>query len=478
MGDPRRDGGGPVLPLDLAAAAADRVGPKAATLARLRAAGLPVPDGFCVTASAYRVHLAAAGLDDAARRVHRADPDGGRRLALRLRLHCLRDRLEPSTAGPLVAAWERLAGAAGGLVAVRSSALLENTPHASAAGQFETFLGVAGARDLVTAVRACWASLWSPRALRYLRDRGLDPAATAMAVLIQRLVPARAAGGALSRTPDGGMLLTGAWGLGAAVAHGEVVPDRFHLDGDGALVDVEPGVKDRLVACAGDMGPRARPVAPAMVATPCLGASEAEALGRLVRAAESVLGTPVEVEWALGGEGFEILQARPLRVEPLPAPDALGCGQPGLSDRERIRATAGHAGTAGSGRLLGGGGGAGTREAGGQQALPPPGELTGHPSGLGRGVGRACVVRSEGDLARVGLGDILVTSVAGPALATVLPRVAGVIAELGGSTSHLAALARERGVPAVLGVPAATRRIPDGAEVAVDGISGLVRWTR
>src|SRR5574341_409847 len=89
-------------------------------------------------------------------------------------------------------------------------------------------------------MRACWASLWSTRALRYLRDRGVDPAGTAMAVLVQRLVPARAAGGALSRTPEGGMLLTGAWGLGASVAHGEVVPDRFRLGRDGSLLGVEP----------------------------------------------------------------------------------------------------------------------------------------------------------------------------------------------------------------------------------------------
>jgi pyruvate,water dikinase len=78
----------------------------------------------------------------------------------------------------------------------------------------------------------------------------------------------------------------------------------------------------------------------------------------------------------------------------------------------------------------------------------------------------------------VKLGDVLVTQVAGPALTAVLPRVAGVVAELGGSTSHLAALARERGIPAVLGVGEATRRIPPGATVAVDGVTGIVRWMR
>jgi pyruvate,water dikinase len=84
----------------------------------------------------------------------------------------------------------------------------------------------------------------------------------------------------------------------------------------------------------------------------------------------------------------------------------------------------------------------------------------------------------EHDLEHVNAGDVLVTQVAGPALTAVLPREAGVVAELGGSTSHLAALARERGLPAVLGVRGATRLIPAGAKVAVDGVAGVVRWVR
>jgi pyruvate,water dikinase len=359
-----------------------------------------------------------AGVADAAARVTGADEPAARRLALTVRLGLTRAPLAlPAPDAP---------------VAVRSSALLEDSPRGGAPGQFETFLGVADARDLATAVRACWASLWSTRALRYLRGLGLDPAGTAMAVLIQRMVPARAAGGALSRAPDGGILVTGAWGLGASVAHGEVVPDRFRLAPDGTLLGIEPGVKDQLVACADGSGPRSRAVPATLISTPCLEPAEAEALGRLVRTTESILGAPVEVEWALGDEGLQLLQARPLRVDAEPPADAaLWQRHPGL---------------------------------------------TGQPSGLGWGVGRACVVRSEGDLARVGVGDVLVTTVAGPALSAVLPRVCAVVAERGGSTSHLAALARERGLPAVLGALEATRRIPDGARVAVDGIAGVVRW--
>jgi phosphohistidine swiveling domain-containing protein len=102
--------------------------------------------------------------------------------------------------------------------------------------------------------------------------------------------------------------------------------------------------------------------------------------------------------------------------------------------------------------------------------------LDGHPAGVGWGEGRACVVNCECELSRVVAGDVLVTRIAGPALSQVLPRVAAVVAERGGSTSHLASLARERGIPMVLGVHEATRRIPDGARMAVDGVAGTVRW--
>jgi len=88
------------------------------------------------------------------------------------------------------------------------------------------------------------------------------------------------------------------------------------------------------------------------------------------------------------------------------------------------------------------------------------------------------VVNCECELTRVAPGDVLITKVAGPSLSYVLPRVAGVVAELGGSTSHLASLARERGIPMVLGVLDATRQIPDGVPVAVDGVAGVVRWMR
>jgi pyruvate,water dikinase len=422
----------PVIPLgDAGRGTPARVGPKAATLARLGAAGLPVPAGFCLTADAYRAQLGAGGLEEPARRAGAAEDEReARRIALAVKLGLQRVPLEPAIAHPLSVAWTAL-GAPGSLGAVRSSALIEDAPTSSFAGQFDTFLGIANETDLVTAVRACWAALWSTRALRYMRTHGVNPADTAMAVLIQRLVPARASGGALSQAAGGDVVLTATWGLGTAVAQGEVVPDRYIVSRDASRMAMDPGRKDRLVRCAGDLGPLPEAVTREMAEAPCLAEDQARDLARLTLRAEAVLGMPVEVEWALGDSGFQILQARPLRVEGPAVPDEVWLRHPGLR---------------------------------------------GHPAGVGWGAGPARLVLSEHDLEHVEPGDVIVTQVAGPALTGVLLRAAAVVAELGGSTSHLAALARERGLPAVLGVAGATRTIPQGAQVAVDGVAGMVRW--
>jgi pyruvate,water dikinase len=418
-----------VHPLRTATDAA-RVGPKAANLAALSRAGLPTPGGFCVTADAYRRQIAHLGLSDLLRHYGKADQPAQRRLAVEIRLKLYQEALAPELYDDVIVAW----GAEQKPAAVRSSALIEDRADANFAGQFESFLGIAGEAEFMTALRACWAALWTTTARRSMAHHGQNPAQTAMAVLVQPLVAARASGGALSETADGQMLISATWGLGSTIAQGEVVPDRIVLSRQGFVRSNDAGRKHHREACshAGDgAGTSPQAVPAALVRAPCLKAGEATTLGRLMRKAEGALGMPVEIEWALGDDGFKLLQARPLHMRPAQVPDEIWLKHPGLN---------------------------------------------GHPAGIGWSSGRAVVVNCECELTRVAPGDILVTRVAGPALSHILPRVGGVVAELGGSTSHLASLARERGIPAVLGVLDATRRIPDGAQVAVDGVAGVVRW--
>ena len=417
-----------ILPLSSPAATVpDRVGPKAANLAALARAGLPTPDGFCIAADAYRRQIQHLGLGDAIGAYPQTDQPTQRRLAVEIRLKLYQSDLAPDVLADVLAAW----WAADKPAAVRSSALIEDRADANFAGQFESFLGVTDDTEFLTALRACWAALWTTNARRSMAQHGLDPAGTAMAVLVQPLVAARASGGGLSETADGQMLISATWGLGSAIAQGEVVPDRIVLSRHGFVRSNEAGRKHHRETCLHGAGTSQQAVPEALARAPCLEAGQATTLGRLMRKAEDVLGMPIEIEWALDDAGFKLLQARPLHVAPAQVPDEIWLKHPGLN---------------------------------------------GHPAGIGWGSGRAVVVNCECELSRVAPGDILVTRVAGPALSHILPRLGGVVAELGGSTSHLASLARERGIPAVLGVLDATRRIPDGAQVAVDGVAGVVRW--
>jgi pyruvate,water dikinase len=421
-----------VVPLSAATAAdADRIGPKAANLAALARAGLPTPGGFCLSADAYRAQIAALGLGDLVGRFATADVVAQRRLSVEIRLGLYEQPIAAPILEALLAAWQAQREGCKGPSAVRSSALIEDTKGSNFAGQFESFLGIADEAAFLTAVRACWAALWTTNARRYMENHGLSPSDTAMAVLIQPLIDARASGGGLSETAEGQMLISATWGLGSAIAQGEVVPDRIVLSRQGFLRKIDAGRKDHRETCGHGAGAMPQAVPRELVSAPCLEAGQAVTLGRMMRKAEAVVGGPVEVEWALDDAGFKLLQARPLTVEPAIVPDEIWLKHPGLN---------------------------------------------GHPAGIGWGSGRAVVVNCECELERVAPGDVLVTRVAGPALSHVLPRVAGVVAELGGSTSHLASLARERGIPMVLGVLDATSRIPDGSQVAVDGVAGVVRW--
>jgi pyruvate,water dikinase len=419
-----------VVPLEAAEEASpERIGPKAANLAALARAGLPTPGGFALSAAAYRRQVKALALESLLTRFAAADAREQRRLAVDIRLALYQQPIAEDIADPLLEAWGIQRAGSTANTAVRSSALIEDRAGATFAGQFESFLGIDEEPAFLTAVRACWAALWTTNARRYLDNYSAQD--TAMGVLVQPVVNALASGGGLSETAEGEMLISATWGLGSAIAQGEVVPDRIVLSRQGFVRKIDAGRKDHRATCG--HGASAEPVPVDLAQAPSLTPAQATTLGRLMRKAEHVIGGPTEIEWALDENGFKLLQARPLVIERTTVADEIWLKHPGLN---------------------------------------------GHPAGVGWGAGRAVVVGCECELSRVAPGDVLVTKVAGPSLSHVLPRVAGVVAELGGSTSHLASLARERGIPMVLGVLDATRHIPDGAQVAVDGVAGVVRWLR
>ncbi|MEU6791904.1 PEP/pyruvate-binding domain-containing protein [Nonomuraea wenchangensis] len=289
-----------VLPLDDPAADLALAGGKGASLARLARAGLPVPGGFHVTTAAYRAFVA-----DFRDEIDPRDPEGAAALFARHEIP------EP------VAAAIREAYAALGddvAVAVRSSATAEDLPELSFAGQQDTFLNVRG-DGLLPAVLRCWASLWNARAVAYRDRNGVPHDDVALAVVVQELVDADAAGIMFTADPVTGALdetvINASWGLGEAVVGGQVTPDTLVLRG-GAVVREQVGDKTVMTVRTPD-GTEDRPVPAELRRAPVLSAAQAAELAALGARVQDLYGVPMDVEWARRADGtLAVLQARPI----------------------------------------------------------------------------------------------------------------------------------------------------------------------
>jgi pyruvate,water dikinase len=281
-------------------------GGKAAHLGELCRAGLPVPEGFVVTTEACRRFMALAGLPANAP----APPDARARIV--------------STAVPADLADELLAAHRGLFdahtrVAVRSSATTEDLAQASFAGQHATYYHV-DAASLVKFVRDCWASLFSESALAYRTAAGVDTLPL-MAVIVQRLVPARVSGVAFTADPmgdDATLVIESAWGMGAAIVDGRVTPDRYRIQrGDLAIRDRR--IADKRVMVPPDpRDGRLQPVPLGERCRPSLSDAQAQRIASLALRCEALFGARQDVEWAIAGEQVYVLQSRPVTTSVRP----------------------------------------------------------------------------------------------------------------------------------------------------------------
>ncbi len=287
-------------------------GGKAANLGELVRAGLPVPAGFCLTTAAYRAVAAEPGVRAAIAGL----ASGGAPASVRGALSAA--PVPAAIASALASAYAELGEEV--VVAVRSSATAEDLPDASFAGQQDTILGVRGAAGVIAAVRRCWASLFSDRAVAYRAQRGIAPTAVELAVVVQSLVPASVAGVLFTADPLIGRrrraVIDASPGLGEAVVSGAVNPDHFVIEG-GEVVRRSIGDK-RLRIDADGAGTRQSEVAASEVA--CVSDAELLALVRLGERVEAHFGAPQDIEWALDERRRPaILQARPITtLYPLP----------------------------------------------------------------------------------------------------------------------------------------------------------------
>ncbi|MFN8503514.1 PEP/pyruvate-binding domain-containing protein [Kouleothrix sp.] len=310
-----------VIALSDAAATLENVGGKGMSLAKLLSAQLPVPGGFHVTTAAYRQFVAANGL---APRIAQAlaglsptDTAALDAASEQIRALFAAGATPPEIAEAVAGAYAALRDAA---VAVRSSATAEDLPGASFAGQQETYLNIRGAGAVLAAVKQCWASLWTARAIAYRINNAIDQTAVALAVVVQELVFADAAGIMFTANPVNGkrdeLVINAAWGRGEAVVSGAVTPDTLTVQkGSGRVLRRETAEKV-LMTVRAEGGTREQPVPAAQRRQPVLGDAQAGELAQLGARIEQLYGTPMDIEWALAGGRFFIVQARPITALP------------------------------------------------------------------------------------------------------------------------------------------------------------------
>jgi rifampicin phosphotransferase len=311
-----------VLALDDPGAVAEVVGGKGASLSRLARAGFRVPAGFHVTTGAYLDFLDGGLREEllaAVSLVDLADTGTFEAAAARIGELFAGQAVPASTAAAIARAYASL-GDDDVPVAVRSSATVEDLAGMSAAGQHDTYLNVRGEAAVVDAVRRCWASLWSARAIGYRARRGIAPGDASIAVVVQRLVPAEAAGVMFTIDPvsgDPGQVVVSAnWGLGESVVSGDVTPDVAVVDrATETLASYQPGGKEVMTVADG-AGTVERETPAGLRSTPVLSPGQAAELARVGLAIEKLYGEPVDVEWARADSGLWVVQARPITALP------------------------------------------------------------------------------------------------------------------------------------------------------------------
>jgi pyruvate,water dikinase len=304
------------LVLDLAAVDASQlalVGGKAGNLGEMIRAGLPVPPGFCVTTEAYCRVAGSASIDFAAF-VSTKTGDLGP-LAAKARESLLAVPIPAAIAEAVGDAYARLGKDVA--VAVRSSATAEDLPFASFAGQQDTYLHVVGRAAVLDAVRRCWASLWTERAVVYRAKNGIDPRSVRLAVVVQRMVEAEIAGVLFTANPVSGRrrqaVIDASPGLGEAVVSGAVNPDHFVVDTDPRAI-LERRLGDKRLEVRPSPGGGTRHVeTKARADEACLTEDQVLALAALGDRVERHYGAPQDTEWAIDGAGrLWLTQARPI----------------------------------------------------------------------------------------------------------------------------------------------------------------------
>jgi pyruvate,water dikinase len=418
-------------------------------ITQLASAGVRVPDGFATTASAFRDFLFRAGLT---KRINAAldaldieDVDALQKTGAEIRRWVMEAPFTPELEAAIKAAYAALDAGDDASFAVRSSATAEDLPDASFAGQQETFLNIHGLPNILHAIKEVFASLYNDRAIAYRVHKGFRHSEVALSAGVQRMVRSDtgAAGVMFSIDTESGfdqvVFITASYGLGETVVQGAVNPDEFYVHKPTRAI-VRRNLGSKLIRMvfgdtrASGKSTRTEDVPEAERQRFSLNDAEVRELAEYALLIEKHYGCPMDIEWGKDGRDGKlyVLQARPETVQ---------SQRGGVIEKYRLQQ---HGKVLAEGRAIG-------------QKI---------------GSGAVRIVHDPAEMNRVQLGDILVADMTDPNWEPVMKRAAAIVTNRGGRTCHAAIIARELGIPAVVGCGDATEVLKDGDSVTVSCAEG------
>jgi pyruvate,water dikinase len=431
-------------------------GGKAANLGELTSAGFNVPPGFVLTTAAYDYFIEQKGLsrkvDKALEAVDVADDRSLQDASSSIRTAFEKIEIPLDLKDEVLREYKRLFKDhhERRFVAVRSSATAEDLPTASFAGQQDTFLNVSSPEDLLDKVRKCWSSLFTPRAIAYRSSKGFDSMKVKLAVVVQRMISSEVSGIMFTVDPNSELphiIIEAGYGLGEAMVGGKVTPDTYVVDKFHRKIINKRIAKQTWKLVRGKKGDSVREdVDVELAARQKMMDEQILALADIGNQIELHYDKPMDIEWCIENGEIFVVQARPVTT---------------LSSNSKIEKT---------------------NEVGGKDVkIEQPAEpgmrkvlvrgLAASP-GMARGT-----VRTLGEgmsLDVVKKGDVLVTVMTSPDMVPAMTRAAAVVTDEGGMTCHAAIVARELGIPCIVGASNATKILTQGMLITVDGKMGVV----
>ena len=416
------------------------VGGKGANLGELTRAGIPVPPGFIVTATAYFDFLEQTKIMDKMRQlIQPVDVNNSKQLqqtAKKVQEVILAAKMPAELATEIREAYKKLGG---GRVAVRSSATAEDLPEASFAGQQRTFLNLREEEEVVAAVQGCWASLFEARAIFYRAQQGFDHVKVGIAVAVQKMVQSEASGVMFTIEPvtsdQSKIIIEAIYGLGEAIVSGEVNPDLYVIDKEKLIINSKKlSRQDRQLI----INPKAddkntniwAPVTPSEQSQQKLSDTDIAKLAWIGKQIEYHYDFPQDIEWGAENGKIIILQTRPVTT---------------IKENADV-----------------------------EPEIKAPVLLSGVAASPGVASGPVNTVADASQIDRVYDGDILVTEMTTPDFVPAMKRATAIVTNRGGRTAHAAIVSRELGIPCVVGVDEATNTLSDGQIITVDGSYGKI----